>query len=240
MTTLDITPVDAPAEHATMRAGHALALAAATIVGARVTLTVIGDRVAFTGVWAAVGVAYQYVALFALMAVTGVRGLRLRGRLGRFARAQIDARSLSNGVFCYAAAAVAAIVTITALEAAGVHYESNAAAFETSIGGSRLLLWTFGAAAIIGAPLIEEFFFRGFLQQALTRELPAVAAVGVQAVAFGAYHWIPTYGTANIPMILPLTAIGAAFGTFAYRTGRLGPSIVAHALMNTLAFTHFR
>ena len=41
---------------------------------------------------------------------------------------------------------------------------------------------------VVGAPLVEELFFRGLLQRALTRRLGARWGVGVAALVFGVAH----------------------------------------------------
>lgn len=78
----------------------------------------------------------------------------------------------------------------------------------------------------IGAPIVEEIFYRGLFQQALLkRGLPAVAAVGINATVFGLSH-------GQILQLPALILFGAAAGTLAHRSGRLGPAIAAHIAFN--------
>lgn len=78
----------------------------------------------------------------------------------------------------------------------------------------------------IGAPLIEEIFYRGLLQRSLLkRGLPPVAAVAITAVVFGLSH----FEALQLPGLI---AAGAVFGTLAHRAGRLGPAIAAHVAFN--------
>jgi membrane protease YdiL (CAAX protease family) len=95
----------------------------------------------------------------------------------------------------------------------------------------------FALAAIVGAPLFEELFFRGALLRALRSKLGPVAAIVVQGVAFGVYHVSPGYGTGNIGLAMVLSAAGMVLGYAAYRWGRLGPGMVAHMIVNILAIT---
>lgn len=77
----------------------------------------------------------------------------------------------------------------------------------------------------IGAPLVEELFFRGLLQRGLRRRLAAPAAVAISALAFGLAHYQPL-------QLLGLLGFGVVLGIMAERSGRLGPGIVAHVAFN--------
>jgi membrane protease YdiL (CAAX protease family) len=90
-------------------------------------------------------------------------------------------------------------------------------------GGLQItLLFVFLA---IGAPVIEELFFRGLLLRSLSRRFgPWVAIVG-SAVVFGLAHF-------ELLQLPALILFGLVLGVLAERTGRLGPGIVAHAAFN--------
>ncbi len=80
----------------------------------------------------------------------------------------------------------------------------------------------------VGAPIVEELFYRGIIQPALVRRLGPWLGIGISSLIFGAVHfaWVD---------LLPLTAVGAGFGILAHRYGRLLPAIIAHMTFN--AFT---
>ena len=59
-------------------------------------------------------------------------------------------------------------------------------------------------------------------------------AVAIQAVLFGAYHFAPELGRDNFAPDLSRAVVGFVFGVAAMRWRRLGPSTVAHMLVNTL------
>jgi uncharacterized protein len=80
----------------------------------------------------------------------------------------------------------------------------------------------------VGAPIIEEIFYRGLLQRSLIkRGLPAGLAIGITSVVFGASH----FEALQLP---GLVLAGAVFGVLAHRAGRLGPAIAAHVAFNML------
>jgi len=81
---------------------------------------------------------------------------------------------------------------------------------------------------VVGAPVIEELFFRGLLLRALKARIGSVGAVIASGVLFGLAHFEP--------LQLPVLALfGVVLGMVALRTGRLGPGICAHAAFNSLA-----
>lgn len=88
------------------------------------------------------------------------------------------------------------------------------------------------ASVAVGAPLVEELFFRGLLLRSLQRRLPDWAAVALSAVAFGLAHGSTLPADAVVLVIVSLTVFGAVLAVLAIRTGRLGPGIAAHAIFN--------
>jgi membrane protease YdiL (CAAX protease family) len=84
----------------------------------------------------------------------------------------------------------------------------------------------------VGAPIVEELFFRGLLLRSLQRRMPDGVAIAVSAVVFGLAHGSSLPAEAVILVIVSLTAFGAVLAAIAVRTGRLGPGIVAHAVFN--------
>jgi hypothetical protein len=93
----------------------------------------------------------------------------------------------------------------------------------------------------VGAPIVEELFFRGLLLRSLRRRVPDWAAVAASAVAFGIAHGSALPVDAVLLVMISLTVFGAILAVLAIRTGRLGPSIVTHAGFNlfTLLYLTF-
>ena len=81
------------------------------------------------------------------------------------------------------------------------------------------------AVVVVGAPVMEELFYRGLLQRSLaSRYSEGLVVVGVAAL-FALVHFRPI----EIP---GLFVIGLVFGFVALRTGRLGMAIMIHAGFN--------
>lgn len=78
---------------------------------------------------------------------------------------------------------------------------------------------------VIGAPLVEEIFFRGLLQPRLVDRFGVVGGIGLTSVLFAASH-------IQLLQFPALVIIGAAVGWLAHRTGRVGPAIIAHVGFN--------
>jgi membrane protease YdiL (CAAX protease family) len=81
---------------------------------------------------------------------------------------------------------------------------------------------------VVGAPVVEELFFRGLLMSALRARIGSAGAVLVSAVLFGLAHFEPL----QFPV---LALFGVLLGVLTLRTGRLGPNICAHAAFNAVA-----
>jgi uncharacterized protein len=78
----------------------------------------------------------------------------------------------------------------------------------------------------IGAPIVEEIFYRGLFQGALLkRGLPPAGAIAISSVGFGLSH-------GELLQLPALILFGVAAGILAHRSGRLGPSIAAHVAFN--------
>ncbi len=78
---------------------------------------------------------------------------------------------------------------------------------------------------VVVAPITEELFFRGLVFGALSRIMPAWAAIGVSALIFAAVHL-------QLLQSIALFLLGAVLAFLVHRTGRLGPAIIAHAAFN--------
>lgn len=99
--------------------------------------------------------------------------------------------------------------------------------------GAELALIAF--LTVIVVPVIEELLFRGVVLRALLRLCgPAgrvvgpVLAVVLTGILFGLAH-------AESLQLLGLAAFGMVLSWLAYRTGRLGPGMLAHGAFNLVA-----
>lgn len=81
----------------------------------------------------------------------------------------------------------------------------------------------------VGAPIMEEIFYRGLLQRSLLkRGLPPPVAIAITSVVFGLSH----FQALQLPGLI---VAGAVFGVLAHQAGRLGPAIAAHVVFNTVS-----
>jgi membrane protease YdiL (CAAX protease family) len=107
----------------------------------------------------------------------------------------------------------------------------------TPVNGAGLVVLT--VLVCVGSPLVEELFFRGLLlrgllgqfQQLGRRRGPALSIV-VTGLVFGLVHF-------EALQFLGLAGFGMVLAYMAYRTGRLGPSILAHVAFNTTTILAF-
>ena len=100
----------------------------------------------------------------------------------------------------------------------------------------RTYVISFALLAVVAAPIVEELVFRGLIMRGLRSVFPAWLAVGLQGVLFGAAHFDPVRGMGNIGLVAILSAVGIVLGGSAYLVRRLAPTMIAHALFNSLVF----
>lgn len=87
--------------------------------------------------------------------------------------------------------------------------------------------WLVVLVVVVGAPLVEELFYRGLLQRSLAARYRDGLVVVVVAALFAVVHFRPV----EFP---GLFAIGIVFGVAALRTHRLGMPIAIHAGFNAV------
>jgi hypothetical protein len=104
--------------------------------------------------------------------------------------------------------------------------------FDKSYGAGFVLV---GLCAALLAPVAEEIFFRGLVQRALQRRLGGVAGLVITATIFGFVH----LGANPLEAVPPLVFFGVVLGMLAWRTGRLGPGIIAHVTFNSITVVAF-
>jgi membrane protease YdiL (CAAX protease family) len=88
--------------------------------------------------------------------------------------------------------------------------------------------FVFAILLVVGAPVVEEIFYRGLLLRSLKRYLSPTLAVVVCGVVFGAAHL-------NLVTLAGLAGFGIVLAYLANRFGRLGPNILAHSAFNLVA-----
>ena len=85
----------------------------------------------------------------------------------------------------------------------------------------------------VAAPVVEEFFFRGFFYGALRNWRGIWPAAILTGVVFGGIH----LGGSPIGAIVPLMVFGFGLCLLYERTGSLYPCIAVHAINNAIAFS---
>jgi membrane protease YdiL (CAAX protease family) len=84
----------------------------------------------------------------------------------------------------------------------------------------------------VGAPIVEELFFRGLVLRALERRFGETLAIVGSALLFGLAHPQPLPAKALALVMISLAVFGTLLGWLAAKSGRLGSAIVAHAVFN--------
>jgi len=97
---------------------------------------------------------------------------------------------------------------------------------------SLLVLIGFGVLVAFVAPIVEEFFFRGFLFGVLRERIGVLGAVLVAGAIFGIIHAAGT----PVRTLGILVLLGIGLCVLYWKTGSLLPGIALHAIHNTISF----
>lgn len=123
---------------------------------------------------------------------------------------------------------VQAIVSVMYLPFSEVNAELSAPARELAEQApDRAGMLALSALVVIGAPLVEEIFFRGVLLGALKRFGWAIAAL-VSAVTFSFVHF------GQLLAVPAFVVLGVVLALLTLGRRRLGPAIVTHATFNAI------
>jgi uncharacterized protein len=98
--------------------------------------------------------------------------------------------------------------------------------------GALLLVLSAGLTCVV-APICEELLFRGYIFTALRNWRGTMPAALITALLFGGVH----IGSAPVLDLVPLAALGFGLCLLYRYTGSLYPSIAAHSVNNSLAFS---
>lgn len=121
-------------------------------------------------------------------------------------------------------AGIAAVITQFFVPDVTSNAAEAADALQSSAG--KLPAVVFAAMVMVGAPMVEELFFRGLFFAALRkRGVGTVLTVLITGVVFAGFHFEPL----RFFVLLPS---GIVLGIVRARTGSTGASMVAHGLIN--------
>lgn len=88
--------------------------------------------------------------------------------------------------------------------------------------------------AVIGAPLVEELFFRGLLMSGLVDRWGVPVGIVAQAVLFGLVHLGPADARGNLGVFVLIAPLGVMLGVLRFGSKRLGPGMCTHAFYNAV------
>ncbi len=87
---------------------------------------------------------------------------------------------------------------------------------------------------LIGAPLLEEYLFRGLLQTWLRKKLGSIYAILITSICFAFFHYSNSQGLLNIPLIFTLFILSIYLGLIYEKSRSLFSSIFLHVTFNLI------
>jgi membrane protease YdiL (CAAX protease family) len=135
------------------------------------------------------------------------------------------------GPVVWLSAVAAEVVMVMIIVATGIPLTNNTEGLR-DLDLDRTYVVSLLVGAVVAAPLVEEAVFRGLILRGFLSRMRWVAAVILQGILFGVAHVDPERGAGNVGLVLVLAAVGVVFGGAAYLFRRIGPTIIAHAILN--------
>jgi len=88
--------------------------------------------------------------------------------------------------------------------------------------------------AVVGAPIVEELFFRGLLMSGFVSRFGVAIGIILQACVFGLVHISQADLNSDLGVFLLIAPVGAVLGVLRYGFKRLGTGMVTHAPYNAI------
>jgi membrane protease YdiL (CAAX protease family) len=174
--------------------------------------------------------AFILLSTLAQDSVFVIAAIAITSEAGRVSPGTFGFRRFGPSAFGTMALAFAAYFVLSAVYSALVAPPCDKLPDDLGVNESTTLAVIAGIFVIGIAPVAEEFFFRGFLFQALRKNLGVWIAAPASGLIFGALHFAPD-------KLIPLAILGTALAYVFHKTRSLWPCIMLHALNNTIAFT---
>jgi membrane protease YdiL (CAAX protease family) len=156
--------------------------------------------------------------------------LLMADRIGRPTARQFGFRPFASSALGWALLAMLAYFVLSAIYIQLAHPPSDDLPQQLGADKSTTLAILTGVFVIAVAPPVEEFFFRGFLYQALRTRLGVSGGAVLSGLIFGAIHFKPAF-------LVPLAILGTALALLFEKTNSLWPCILLHAVNNAIAFS---
>ena len=177
-----------------------------------------------------------------LLAATAVQDLGFVGAAILFARVTGPTSARQFGLRAtrfwaavgWAAALYFAYGLFAALWGQLVEVEQDDVLDQLGADEGTVLLILSALVVCVAAPVVEEFFFRGFFFTAVRNRFGLWGGAVLTGIAFGSIHILGS----PIGAIVPLMVLGAFLCLLYAKTGSLLPCIAVHAINNAAAFSY--
>jgi membrane protease YdiL (CAAX protease family) len=97
------------------------------------------------------------------------------------------------------------------------------------------LFWSMVATIVVIVPIIEEFMFRGLLQNWLVNKLGRLKGIGLTSLIFSLFHFSSAQGVSNFELIASLFVLSCFLGFIYERQRSLWAPIGLHATFNMIS-----
>jgi hypothetical protein len=111
---------------------------------------------------------------------------------------------------------------------------------DANSAGDPLILFILFLSICIGAPLVEELIFRGYILDSIRSNHSDTFAIIGSGLLFGFMHWNPIFGFFDLYQVGSTAIGGMLYAWLRLRTGSIWPPILCHFIWNgTIFFFEF-
>ncbi len=114
-------------------------------------------------------------------------------------------------------------------------YEQTAVSYFKAATSSPLSCIMAIFFVLLVSPILEEFLFRGLLQNWIREHLNTKAAIFLSSLFFALLHMNPSQGIGNISLFFSLAIFGGFLGFIYERQKSLSASIILHMTFNSIS-----
>ena len=178
-------------------------------------------------------IAAQFVLVLALIGTATGLAVSKAGDGFRAALGQLGFKRMSGKDVGWTILAFAIYFAISAALSLVLSPDQEDIVNELGAGGDSLVVTILvGLLIVVGAPLSEEIFFRGFAFAGLNRAMPIALAAVISTAVWASLH----LGGGDVAVVIQLAVFGLVLSALYARTGTLWAPILAHAINNSIAF----
>jgi membrane protease YdiL (CAAX protease family) len=196
-----------------------------------------GEEPQITGLWSVLALVGSWVGFVGwLFVVSRWKGTASFARDFGFRFRWID--PLIGFAVGFATLIVTGVISAAIAAAAGEDPVGNAEAIFAGQDASPVGLVLMAIGGAVGAPIVEELFFRGLALRAIERRFGPVAGIVGSSLVFTLLHFQAGTAVSMVTLLVVIASYAVVLALLTRGFRRLGPAIFAHMTINGIGVAY--